>query len=169
MDNNLKDYREKELKNYVIGNALIIIVLLGIFNTLLDVKMDESTNNILLTLSSEIISAGIFSSILYTYVFILDAIIPGNWKDSICNLCRPLPGEIIFEEIREKANDKRFTKEKALQKYANIYEIIDNLIGKENKNIYLSTRLFIMSRFMYFNTIYWFIIFCFMGIFDCCF
>ena len=49
MDNNLKDYREKELKNYVIGNALIIIVLLGIFNTLLDVKMDESTNNILLT------------------------------------------------------------------------------------------------------------------------
>ena len=71
MDNNLKDYREKELKNYVIGNALIIIVLLGIFNTLLDVKMDESTNNILLTLSSEIISAGIFSSILYTYLFLM--------------------------------------------------------------------------------------------------
>ena len=133
MDNNLKDYREKELKNYVIGNALIIIVLLGIFNTLLDVKMDESTNNILLTLSSEIISAGIFSSILCAYVFILDAIIPGNWKDLICNLCRPLPGEIIFEEIREKANDKRFTKEKALQKYSNIYEIIDNLIGKEKR------------------------------------
>lgn len=158
MDNNLKDYREKELKNYVIGNALIIIVLLGIFNTLLDVKMDESTNNILLTLSSEIISAGIFSSILYTYVFILDAIIPGNWKDSICNLCRPLPGEIIFEEIREKANDKRFTKEKALQKYANIYEIIDNLIGKEKRkasndawySIYLKyenkTKIFISQR-----------------------
>ena len=158
MDNNLKDYREKELKNYVIGNALIIIVLLGIFNTLLDVKMDESTNNILLTLSSEIISAGIFSSILYTYVFILDAIIPGNWKDSICNLCRPLPGEIIFEEIREKANDKRFTKEKALQKYANIYEIIDNLIGKEKRkasndawySIYLKyenkTKKFISQR-----------------------
>ena len=140
MDNNLKDYREKELKNYVIGNALIIIVLLGIFNTLLDVKMDESTNNILLTLSSEIISAGIFSSILYTYVFILDAIIPGNWKDSICNLCRPLPGEIIFEEIREKANDKRFTKEKALQKYANIYEIIDNLIGKEKRKASSNTE-----------------------------
>ena len=91
--------------------------------------MDESTNNILLTLSSEIISAGIFSSILYTYVFILDAIIPGNWKDSICNLCRPLPGEIIFEEIREKANDKRFTKEKALQKYANIYERITDKLN----------------------------------------
>ena len=158
MDNNLRDYREKELKNYVIGNALIIIVLLGIFNTLFDVKMDESTNNILLTLSSEIISAGIFSSILYTYVFILDAIIPGNWKDSICNLRRPLPGEIIFEEIREKANDKRFTKEKALQKYANIYEIIDNLIGKEKRkasndawySIYLKyenkTKIFISQR-----------------------
>ena len=172
MDNNLKDYREKELKNYVIGNALIIIVLLGIFNTLLDVKMDESTNNILLTLSSEIISAGIFSSILYTYVFILDAIIPGNWKDSICNLCRPLPGEIIFEEIREKANDKRFTKEKALQKYANIYEIIDNLIGKEKRKasndawysiylkyenkakIFISQRDYLLCRDLCISTLY---------------
>lgn len=172
MDNNLKDYREKELKNYVIGNALIIIVLLGIFNTLFDVKMDESTNNILLTLSSEIISAGIFSSILYTYVFILDAIIPGNWKDSICNLRRPLPGEIIFEEIREKANDKRFTKEKALKKYANIYEIIDNLIGKEKRKasndawysiylkyenkakIFISQRDYLLCRDLCISTLY---------------
>ena len=58
----------------------------------------------------------------------------------------------------EKANDKRFTKEKALQKYANIYEIIDNLIGKEKRkasndawySIYLKyenkTKIFISQR-----------------------
>ncbi len=29
MNNNLKDYREKELKSYVIGNALLIMTLSG--------------------------------------------------------------------------------------------------------------------------------------------
>lgn len=158
MDNNLKDYREKELKNYVIGNALIIIVLLGIFDTLLNIKMDETTTNIFLTLGSELISAGIFSSILYTYVFIFDAIVPGNWKDLVCNLYRPLPDEVIFEEIKEKVNDKRFTKKEALQKYAGIYGNLDNLIGKEKRkasnsawySIYLKhenkTKIFISQR-----------------------
>lgn len=158
MNNNLKDYREKELKNYVIGNALIITVLLGIFDTLLNIKMDEVADNIFLTLSSEIISAGIFSSILYTYVFIFDAIVPGSYKDLICNLYRPLPGEVIFEEIKEKVNDKRFTKEEALQKYADIYENLDDLVGKEKRkmsnsawySIYLKhenkTKIFISQR-----------------------
>lgn len=158
MNNNLKDYREKELKNYVIGNALIITVLLGIFDTLLNIKMDEVADNIFLTLSSEIISAGIFSSILYTYVFIFDAIVPGSYKDLICNLYRPLPGEVIFEEIKEKVNDKRFTKEEALQKYADIYENLDDLDGKEKRkmsnsawySIYLKhenkTKIFISQR-----------------------
>lgn len=135
MDNNIKDYREKELKNYVIGNALIITVLSGIFDTLFNIKLDETTSNIILTLGSEIISAGIFSSILYSYVFILDAIVPGNWKDLVCNLNRPLPGQVIFEEIKEKANDNRFTKENALQKYADIYGILDNLTGKERRGV----------------------------------
>lgn len=158
MDNNLKNYREKELKNYVIGNALMILVLLGLFNTLFNIKMDETSSNILLTLGSELISAGIFSSILYTYVFIFDAIIPGNWKDLICNLYRPLAGEVVFEEIKEKLNDKRFTKDAALQKYANIYEKLDNLVGKEKRkasnsawySIYLKheneTKIFISQR-----------------------
>lgn len=158
MNNNLKDYREKELKNYVIGNALIITVLLGIFDTLLNIKMDEVADNIFLTLSSEIISAGIFSSILYTYVFIFDAIVPGSYKDLICNLYRPLPGDVIFEEIKEKVNDKRFTKEEALQKYADIYENLDDLVGKEKRkmsnsawySIYLKhenkTKIFISQR-----------------------
>lgn len=172
MDNNLKSYREKELKNYVIGNALMILVLLGIFNTLFNIKMDETSSNILLTLGSELISAGIFSSILYTYVFIFDAIIPGSWKDLICNLHRPLAGEIIFEEIKGKLNDKRFTKEDALQKYANIYEKLDNLTGKEKRKasnsawysiylkhenkpkIFISQRDYLLCRDLCVSTLY---------------
>lgn len=136
MDNNLKDYREKELKNYIIGNALMIIVLSGIFDTLLDsVEMNKAVNNVFLTLSGELISVGIFSSILYTYVFILDAIIPGNWKDMICNLCRPCPGEVIFKEMKEKVNDRRFTKEEILQRYSTIYEKLENLTEREKRKV----------------------------------
>jgi hypothetical protein len=136
MDNNLKDYREKELKSYVIGNALIIMTLSGIFNTLLSfTESAENANNMLSTFGAELISAGIISSILYIYVFILDAIIPGNWKDTICSLYRPLPGELIFEEIKDKIKDKRFTKEDALQKYANIYEKLNSLSEKEKREV----------------------------------
>ena len=141
MDNNLKDYREKELKSYVIGNALIIMTLSGIFNTLLSfTESAENANNMLSTFGAELISAGIISSILYIYVFILDAIIPGNWKDTICSLYRPLPGELIFEEIKDKIKDKRFTKEDALQKYANIYENLKSLSEKDKYQIHHGIR-----------------------------
>lgn len=159
MDNNLKSYREKELKNYVIGNVLIILTLSGTFDTLLHwTEANENINNLISTLGAEIISAGIISSILYTYVFIFDAIIPGNWKDKICNVCRPLPGELIFEEMRRKVKDKRFTQEEALQKYANIYDKLDAVSGQlkqKNSNsawyaIYRKyeneTKIFISNR-----------------------
>lgn len=132
MDNNLKNYREKELKNYVIGNVLIILTLSGIFDALLHwTETNENITNLFSTVGAELISAGIISSIIYTYVFIFDAIIPGNWKDKFCNICRPLPGELIFEEIRKKVTDKRFTQEDALKKYASIYDILDAVSGQQ--------------------------------------
>lgn len=134
MDNNLKSYREKELKNYVIGNVLVVLALSGAFDALLCwTENNESINNVFTAMGSELISAGIISSILYTYVFIFDAIIPGNWKDKICNLCRPIPGELIFEEMRKEVKDKRFTQEEALQKYTEIYAKLNSLTGKKKK------------------------------------
>ena len=155
MDNNLKDYREKELKNYIIGNALMIIVLSGIFDTLLDsIEMNKAVNNVFLTLSGELISVGIFSSILYTYVFILDAIIPGNWKDMICNLCRPCPGEVIFKEMKEKVNDRRFTKEEILQRYSTIYEKLENLTEREKRKVSNSAWYAIYCKHQNESTLY---------------
>ena len=55
MDNNLKNYREKELKSYVIGNALIIMTLSGIFNALLSfTESVENANNMLSTFGANI-------------------------------------------------------------------------------------------------------------------
>ena len=65
MNNNLKDYREKELKSYVIGNALLIMTLSGVFNALLSFNESAgNANNMLSTFGAELISAGIISSIL---------------------------------------------------------------------------------------------------------
>ena len=136
MDNNLKDYREKELKNYVIGNALIILVLSGTFDVLLNLHgLNSDINEALSKIVVELISAGLFSSILYTYVFIFDAIIPGNWKDTICNLWRPLPGEVIFDEMEQRVKDKRFTKDAILKKYADVYERLKDLTGKKRRDV----------------------------------
>lgn len=132
MDNNLKNYREKELKNYVIGNALIILVLSGTFDTLLNLAgLNGITDDAFSKLGAELISGGILISILYTYVFIFDAIIPGTWKDAICNLGKVLPGEVIFDEMKNEVRDKRFTQEEALRKYACVYAKLENLTGEE--------------------------------------
>lgn len=136
MDNDLKVYREKELKNYVIGNTLIILVLSGTLETLLNIAgLYGAIDDVLSKLGVEIISAGILSSILYSYVFILDAIIPGNWKDYICNFGRPLPGEVIFDEMKKNVRDKRFRQEDVLAKYADVYEKIDDLTGQKRKAV----------------------------------
>lgn len=133
MDNNLKDYREKELKNFVIGNVFLIMVLTGVLDTLF-VTVNNDANGVLLEIGKEILSAGILSSILYSFVFIFDAVISGNWKDNICNLCRPFPGEVIFDDIKHaKFHDKRFTKEDALTKYGDVYEQLEELTGKLRK------------------------------------
>ncbi|MDE6432632.1 MAG: hypothetical protein K2L07_00210 [Lachnospiraceae bacterium] len=173
MDNNLKDYREKELKNYIIGNALIIVALSGTFDVLSNLaRMNEVTNNAFSTLVAELISAGILSSILYTYVFIFDSIIPGNLKDIICNLHRPLPGEVIFEEMKKKVNDKRFTKEQVSEKYADVYEKLENLTKKEKRKasnsvwyavyrkhenetkVFISNRDYLLCRDLCISTLY---------------
>lgn len=133
MDNNLKDYREKELKNFVIGNIFLIMVLTGVLDTLFGAVQND-TNGVLLEVGKEILAAGILSSILYSFVFIFDAVISGNWKDNICNLCRALPGEVIFDDIKHaKFHDKRFTREEVLAKYGDVYEQLEGLTGKLRK------------------------------------
>ena len=135
MDKNIKDYREKELKYYVIGNAFIILLLTRSLNGITANLPDESCLAVP-EIVKMLISAGIFASILYVYVYIFDAIIPGDWKFRICNLGCPLPGETIFEDIlNEKIKDKRFTKKSVVEKYKDIYEELEKLPVKQQKEV----------------------------------
>lgn len=121
MEKDIKDYREKELRNYVIGNVLLILIATGlldqVFNPVADATMWSSF--------SALFSSALFSAIAYIYVYIFDSLIPPNIKDNLLWIIKGRPGESVFTEIRDTDGDVRFRKEDVLEKYADVYEKID--------------------------------------------
>ncbi|MBE6005381.1 MAG: hypothetical protein E7232_15135 [Lachnospiraceae bacterium] len=133
MDKNLKDYREKELKYYAIGNALVITLLTGVIRSIYN-NLDDTSIDVLIEIGKELMVSCILSSVLYVYLFLLDAIVPGDCKDKICMLCRKLPGETIFDDIRNgRIKDNRFTIQQFEEKYKAVFDELDKL---ELKNKY---------------------------------
>lgn len=123
--NNVKDYRKDELKYYVFVNVLIIILLAGYFQNDVKICIFPSIEGI-----EPIITTGIIFSLTYTYIFILDAIIPASWKDKICSLYNfwgDSPGETVFDDINQgKLNDKRYPNEVARRRYAKVFQELAN-------------------------------------------
>ena len=71
----IKDYRNSELKNYVIGNILLVLYFSGMFSKIF--SEDVNSN---LDIWSIVIESALISSIIYIYVFLLDSMIPGNMQ-----------------------------------------------------------------------------------------
>ena len=128
MDKNIKDYREKELKSFAIGNILLILMVSGILDKIMIIT-DQSSAWVTI---NTIISSAVFSSLIYIFVFLADSLVPGNIKDKIIWNISGKPGEHIFTDIGEKLRDNRFTKEQANIQYENIYKAIK---GKGKKSI----------------------------------
>ena len=63
--NNIKDYREKELKNYVIGNVLFFLVFSGKIQKIIEFGINNSVN-----IWGTIIESALLSSIIYIYIFL---------------------------------------------------------------------------------------------------
>lgn len=113
---NIKDYREKELKEFVIANVLAIIVLSGM--SFVDgIVMNEGYLKLLCT----IIEAGVVSGAIYALVMVFDSVISSDLKMHIVFQWRTQPGEKIFSKIREKNIDKRFTVEDIKGRYPKLY------------------------------------------------
>ena len=74
----IKDYRNKELKSYVIGNILLILFFSGPFKDIFLQDIDT-----VLDIWGTIIESALVSSIIYIYVFLLDSLLPGNLKQRI--------------------------------------------------------------------------------------
>ena len=113
---NIKDYREKELKTFVIANILVILCLNGLitFNGLL-----EENNYMQLIIT--IINSGLFASIIYAMVTVCDCMISSELKRYIVFWWCPMPGETVFSDIKFNARDGRFTSAEAIASYEDIY------------------------------------------------
>lgn len=128
----LKDYREKELKSYVIGNILIILLVTGIFREIFSIE-----ENVLFEIFKSLFESAIISSVLYIYVFIVDSLIPGDKKFEICYLgYMKMPGFTIFidaQDGKKKALDGRYTAEDVKTTYVDIYTSLEQATNMEQK------------------------------------
>lgn len=115
--NDIKDYRNHELKTYAIGNILLVLYFSGIFDPLFALDV-----NISLGIWKAIAESAFISSIIYIYVFLLDSIIPSDIKQKMAYFCiGKLPGTTIFTEINQAEKDNRFTHADVMKKYSQIY------------------------------------------------
>lgn len=163
--NNLKDYRENELKQYVIANALVFLLVHGFINF-------TDTENIKLVQGIvSLLGTTLLASIIYIFTILVDSVIDDKIKNRLVNLYfMKLPGEYIFTEIKNKNKDIRFTTDMALQKYSHIYSEIPENLNKRKKyensqwykiyNLYreipmvfMSNRNYLLMRDMYVSTL----------------
>lgn len=115
---NIKNYREKELKSYVIGNILVMLLLSGSLDTYILGSINEIADGI-----SALVQILVSSSIMYIFVFLLDSFIPGTLKFKIAYF--PFgrqAGYTIFTDMKDNLKDDRFAREDVLDKYHSIYE-----------------------------------------------
>lgn len=123
MEKNIKDYREKELKTFVLGNILLFLVITGVINDIASLIGEDN----LWKAIAELFESSILSSIVYIFVFVFDSIVQGKLKDRIIWPIKGLPGNRIFLDIAQKDKDERITKEMAQNVYKDIYEEIKEL------------------------------------------
>lgn len=112
---NIKDYREKELKMYVIACILLFISLTQNF-IIYDIKSVE--------LVSKILNISIISSSIYLISFVADSLFSSQFKEKLVyvfGICKK-PGCEVFTSILKKNNDNRISAIKANECYKDIYE-----------------------------------------------
>jgi hypothetical protein len=111
--NSIKDYRNKELVAYIIANALVLLIILNIF----DLKeMLLSSENI-----SKIINSFLITSCLSVFAYLGDSVLSGDIKDKLVDLWRGRPGGKIFTKMKDNNKDIRFTNKQVLEKYTEVY------------------------------------------------
>ncbi|MBR1444115.1 MAG: hypothetical protein IJ583_11370 [Firmicutes bacterium] len=125
----LKDYRNNELKWFLLANILLMLISSNVFS----LSLDDNELKIVEKIGT-IVSVVFFSAIIYVYTFIFDSVMPSNIKVHLVFLFCKKPSDTIFTQILRKCNDDRFTVEDAKKQYKEIYDQIDkNSKLKENQ------------------------------------
>lgn len=158
---NLKEYRDNELKWYLLANILLMIVSSGFF-------VFGETPESWVTAISSFLSVTIFSSAIYILTFVFDSVVPSRIKVFLVFLWKRQPSCTIFTDMEKKFEDNRFMLEDAKKKYAEIYERITSEPEKfdqtplwyeiynrhrENTIVFGSNRDYLLLRDMHAQTI----------------
>jgi len=112
---NLKDYREKEQKMYIVANIFVLILLSDLFNL-------QNNQYEWLNVLVKILDSTLLSSSIYIFAFLADALFSSGVKMKLLYFTGHLPGETIFSELKKKNTDLRFTTGQLLAKYKEIFE-----------------------------------------------
>lgn len=121
----MKDYRRNELKFYVFGNIVMILLFSGFLDSIVG---QQDSSNIIVVIKTLLGSSVVFS-LVYVYTYIIDSFIPANLKDGIIYFLFGRPGDTVFSDIRNNNKDSRFTKEQAMSLYDEIYKRMNALVS----------------------------------------
>lgn len=116
---NLKEYRDNELKWFLLANILIMILCSDVFTF-------GNTIEAWVTGISSILNVTVFSSAIYILTFVFDSVVPSRLKVKLVFLWKKQPSCTIFSDMERKFEDNRFTLDEAKKEYAEIYKIIKN-------------------------------------------
>lgn len=175
---NIKDYREKELKMYIILNIVILIMQLGIF----DIHNIMSSEDSWIVLFIRIIDSTLISSSIYVSAFLVDSLFDSALKYKLVYLFGHLPGETIFSSLKIKG-DIRFSNDKIFIRYKEIYDQLPTNMKerykyendkwyeiyskhRDKQMILISNRDYLLCRDLYIMTLvilcsYIFLVICF--------
>lgn len=165
--NNIKDYREKELKMYIVANIFVLLVL----SNIIDITSDSIS---WIDRLVKLVNTSLVSSAIYMFAFLADAVFSSDIKTKLLYLIGHLPGEVIFTSLRSENKDLRFSTEQLLKKYKEIYAAMpEDKTEKyryENEQwyriynryrdvamIFVSNREYLLCRDLYISTIIIFI------------
>jgi hypothetical protein len=160
---NIKSYKEHELKQYVIANALVFLLAHKF------IDFSDTANIELIQAILSIVGTSLLASVIYIFTILIDGIISDEMKVKLLNLFfLSLPGERIFTEIRRKNKDSRFTTTEVMEKYSDIYaNFPSEKSSKQYENskwyaiyskyrnesmIFYSNREYLLLRDMYVST-----------------
>lgn len=119
----LKDYRNKELKWFLLANTLLMLITSNVFT------FQWATAQTIAEGIGSTLNVAVFSTAVYVYTFIFDSLIPSNLKAFLVFLWKRKPSSTIFTQVAKKGGDDRFTPEQAKQKYETIYQKIETNKG----------------------------------------
>ena len=129
----VKEYREKELKNFTSFITLLFFTLCLPFPTEI---FDGKTENMIAVL--EFIHNVVIALLAPLFITFFDAIFPYKWKQVLSG---PLYGSKIFTEIEKgKVNDMRIDNDKAMFAYDKIINRLDAECNRKKRRKYENTK-----------------------------